>query len=223
MARVKRESEQVPFDERAADRQRCYFRIVRDLGSRYCWRNVDRFEIYDPRQERVHHQMLAVAPQLPQLVSRGQGLIWYGHVGTGKDHMMAWLLHQAAGRFGIHCRWVRGLDLYGRLRDGMKSGAGGGTEEALLNLWTEPQVLAVSDPIPPANELSDWRQEFLQRLIDRRYRDLKSTWATMNVSNLDEADGILSNQVFDRLQEGAKKFACFWPSYRERQPLTEAV
>ena len=41
------------------------------------------------------------ALDLPSIVARGAGLIFYGPVGTGKDHLLAVMLYQAAGKHGL--------------------------------------------------------------------------------------------------------------------------
>ncbi len=187
-----------------------------NLGARYTAERLDlgRFEIYHADQRAVVERVRALAERLPELVKQGVGLIWYGGVGSGKDHLMGWLLHQAAGRYGISCRWEFGLDLFGVVRDRMDSGH---KEEDLLRELARPDVLAISDPLPAAGGLSPFRLEFLHRLAERRYRQLKPTWVTMNALSPEDADEQLSAQVFDRLRESAEMFPCFWPSFRERK------
>jgi hypothetical protein len=77
--------------------------------------------------------------------------------------------------------------------------------------------LAISDPIPPVGEPTAWNLGQLYRLLDRRYRDLKQTWVTLNALSIEDADAKLSAPMFDRLREDAELFACFWPSFRERR------
>src|SRR5262245_15360443 len=91
-------------------------------------------------------------------------------------------------------------------------------EAKMFRDLSRPQILAISDPVPPAGELKAWRVECLYRLIDRRYRQLKSTWMTINATSPEDAEQNLSSPVWDRLQELAVLVPCFWPSYRERKP-----
>jgi DNA replication protein DnaC len=79
-----------------------------------------------------------------------------------------------------------------------------------------PQILAVSDPIPPMGETSAWNAALLYRIVEWRYRDLKATWMTLNAESLEEAQHLTTPAVFDRLREGAIMIPCFWPSYRGR-------
>lgn len=199
----------------AADRARLFAMsaVARDLGGRYAPERVrlDAFHVYDPKQKPVLERLRALAGRLPEFVATGGGVLFYGLVGTGKDHLLAWLLYQAAGR-GLSCRWVNGQEVYGRFRDAMDGGA---SEDDLLRHLAEPQVLAVSDPIPPVGSPTAWNVSQLYRLLDRRYRALKSTWVSVNALSADDADAKLSAPVFDRLREGAELFPCFWDSYRK--------
>jgi DNA replication protein DnaC len=188
--------------------------LTRDLGHRYAPERVGKgsYEVYDQKQSAALDALKAFRADLPAKLERGAGLILYGTVGTGKDHLLAAMLYHAA-LSGERCRWCNGQDLYGSMRDRMDKGP---SEEAWLNQWTSPRVLGLSDPIPPAGDLSPWRMELLYRLVDRRYRAMRSTWATLNVLSPEDADRQLSHQVFDRMQDGALVVPCFWPSYRER-------
>jgi DNA replication protein DnaC len=188
--------------------------IAKDLGLRYSRErtSLDLFETKSPQQEAVKKLVLEIGHRLPVMTERGEGVVLYGTVGSAKDHLMAALLYQAA-ETGITCRRINGQDFFGRVRDSMDDH--GESERKILDELSTPQVLAISDPIPPANSLSDFRLELLYRLVNRRYEMLRPTWATMNVESPEEADQLLSSQTWDRLQEGAELIACFWPSHRK--------
>lgn len=185
------------------------------LGRRYAADVValDAFQVYHAAQKKTVARLQSMRPKLPGLVRSGSGLIFFGSVGTGKDHLMAAMLY-ACCEAGIHCDWVNGQTLFQRFRDGM---SGDDRESSIVQSFFAPQVLAISDPTPPV-PLKDesWRLETLYRVIDKRYRDMKSTWLTINAVDANDADAKLSAQVFDRLRDGAEMIPCFWPSFRER-------
>jgi DNA replication protein DnaC len=186
-------------------------KLAGQLGARYGpgLATLERFEVYDPpRQEPVLRRMQEFAASIGH---QGRGLVLFGPVGTGKDHLLAALLYRAVAA-GLSCLWQSGMDLYGSFRDRM----GEAPEEESLRRLCSPDVLGLSDPTPPANELTAWRLELLYRIIDRRYRALKATWITLNARDTAQAESKLGSQVWDRLQEGAMVVPCFWPSYRER-------
>jgi DNA replication protein DnaC len=79
---------------------------------------------------------------------------------------------------------------------------------------TRPNVLAISDPTPPLGELSDYQRSMLFRVVDRRYRDLRPTWVTINAADSAEAERKIAPNIIDRLAHGALVLRCNWPSYR---------
>lgn len=192
-----------------ASAQRRLAALGYDLGARYSFdrTRLSRFEIYDQRQRVVIDALTAF------LADESRNLILFGPVGTGKDHLLAAALYHAARR-GDSCRWVNGQEFYGSVRDRMDSA---NSEADWFARWTAPHVLGISDPVQPVGELTPWRIELLYRLIDRRYRAMRATWVTLNVRSEEEADQRMSQQVFDRLREGAVVIPCFWPSYRARK------
>ena len=78
-----------------------------------------------------------------------------------------------------------------------------------------PHVLVLDDPLPPNGRLSDYQSAMLYRVVDGRYRNLKPTFVSMNVSGPAEADARLSAPVVDRLRHDALCLVCDWPSYRQ--------
>jgi hypothetical protein len=186
------------------------------LGTRYAFNCVglDSYEIYHEAQKPIVERLTRLVPTLDKLVQAGRGLVFYGLVGTGKDYLMASMLYEAAGRYGIDCAWASGPDIYER--------SSGDTHSCMsralkVTSWPTASVMGISDPAPPAGDLPAWNLAKLGDLIDRRYRAGKSTWVTLNAKSIEEAYKKLSDPVFDRLQEGAEIFPCFWPSFRERK------
>lgn len=188
--------------------------LAGNLGPRYSPSRVklDTFEVYHRDQRAVVDRLKAIAPELPERTKAGKGLVFYGTVGAGKDHLMAAMLYVVAGH-GIRAKWVNGQDVYGRFRDSMDTGQ---REEEILQDLAAPAILAISDPIPAVGDPSPWNVSQLYRLLDRRYRSLRPTWASLNALSIEQADEKLSAPVFDRLRDSAEFFRCFWPSFRER-------
>ncbi len=190
-------------------------RLNKDLGRRYSVKrcSLESFQVYAKGQREALDSLCGVAEDWPDRLNRGEGLIFLGSVGAGKDHLCAAMLGVAVAKHGFRCGWIGGQELFGRFRDQIDKA---GPEREQTKELVEPDVLAISDPIPAAGDLTRWSLDQLYRLIDRRYRDMKSTWITINAASPEEADERLSAQVFDRLREGACIIRCFWPSFRER-------
>ena len=189
-------------------------KLARRLGARYSPDRVslDRFETHHPAQPPVLARVRAIALGVGEFVASGRGLVLYGSVGTGKDHLLAALLY-AASAAGLSADWTNGLEMLGIFRDAMGSDE---LEGSLIARFAGPAVLGIRDPLPPVGESSSWRTETLYRVLDARYRRMRPTWMTLNVISIDEADRALSAPVFDRLRDDAELLRCFWPSYRER-------
>lgn len=195
-------------------------RTATELGERYSPERSTfaKYHVYHPNQKPVLERIIQLSAKLDALVSEGTSIILYGPVGTGKDHLLAALLYEAARRFFFACAWRSSVDLYRNMRDRMDSGE---TEEGVIRELAKPAILALSDPPPPDGELSAFKLEFLFSVIDRRYRKMLPTWITINVQTTHEAEMKLSTQIWDRLQHGAEIVPCFWPSYRERKQKGE--
>ena len=147
-----------------------------------------------------------------QNVTAGRGVVLFGPPGTGKDHLMAGLMVAAIREGGFAVNWQNGMDLFGRVRDAMDTDT---RERDIIRDFTAPDVLVISDPVPPWGDLTQFQAAFLFRVIDARYRQKVPTWVTANFTNGDEAGGRLGTQVLDRLKDGALSIYCNWESYRK--------
>lgn len=62
------------------------------------------------------------------------------------------------------------------------------TEEELIGEFCWPTILYLSDPLPPFGELTPFQASALFSVIDRRYRDRKPVWISLNVADATEAE-----------------------------------
>jgi DNA replication protein DnaC len=172
--------------------------------------SLDRFEVRHKGQKLILDRVQALAGRLPEIVKRGECIVWYGTPGTGKDHMMMALLHQAFQR-GLRCRWWQGSALYDVLRARSRGDN--------LPLWSDgtPDILAISDPVTPGAEVPGWLLGQLFGVIDGRYSSMRPTFLTVNANSEEELAAHLSGQLFDRLKHNGHLLPCFWPSYRSEQ------
>ena len=186
---------------------------MNDLGPHYPTGIADlsKYQVYHKNQKSALDQVRRLAGSLKELLAGRSGIIWYGTKGTGKDHLAAALLYHAAS-LGQNARFVFGMSLFSQFRDGMAKEC---LEAETLGRYLNPEVLCISDPLPPLGELSPWNVQVLFRIVDGRQRAKRTTWATMNVADLEEAERRLSPPVFDRLRDRAEIIPCFWPSHRK--------
>jgi DNA replication protein DnaC len=190
--------------------------LARTLGPRYgpkrC--SLDTFEARTPAQRAVKQRLAELFISWPKPLLEGRGLVFLGGVGGGKDHLMAAALYEAAGKHRAACKWVNGLDLFGDARDRI---ARKECESEQVEELTGTDILAISDPLPPGGSLTDWQINLLLRVIDRRYRDMRPIFVTVNADDERDADERLTAPVWDRLQECCEVVKCCWASYRGRK------
>lgn len=141
-----------------------------------------------------------------------RAVLLYGPVGTGKDHLLAAMMRFACNSLNMRVVWRDGSDLFGEFRDNMR---GGIEESKLLERFTGADVLAISDPVPPFGGLTEYQAGMFFRIIDRRYRDMRPTWITINVKDRAEAVQRMGASIVDRLGHNALGLCCNWESYRK--------
>lgn len=188
------------------------------MGRRYADCRLDNFELTEnrlhrPKQREVVGRIQGVVDAVDAEIDAGRNVALFGPVGTGKDHLLAAMV-RAACMAGRSVEWVNGVDLFGDVRDAIDSEK---AEAHLLSQWTAPDVLAISDPLPPWGPLTPFQAQILFRIVDRRYRDRKPVWITANFADGKEAGERLGVQVVDRIRDGAVQLYCAWPSYRRAQ------
>jgi len=147
----------------------------------------------------------------------GQSILFVGPKGGGKDHLMVGVLRSIVDGYGIEShrmRYVDGLTMFGEFRDTIRSNT---SESSVIESYAKPHLLAISDPLPPAGNLSEYEQRMILRVIDRRYRDCRPMAATINASGREEIEKRMGPQSADRLLEHATIVKCNWPSYRQRK------
>jgi DNA replication protein DnaC len=190
--------------------------LLKQLGPRFHPDRVslENYEATGEGQQWVMRRVRALAERLPASIREGESLVLYGTPGTGKDHLLASLLHLAAGKHGISAGWTSGARLYARFRDLIRAARGEGNETALVDSFARWGVLGISDPIPPADDPSSWAVNQLHAVIDARYAALRPTWFTVNVLKKDDLKEKLTVQLYERLADQGLVLPCFWPSYR---------
>lgn len=191
------------------------------IGRRYEDCRLDNFLTDDPDQDASRRKAETLqrlsqwAGDIRKNIDRGQNIILHGPVGTGKDHLLVALAYLAAPLVN-DIQLVRGCDLFANSRDRFDSQQ---TEKALLSEYAKPNILILSDPTPPRGVLSEFQATTLYRILDRRYRDLKPTWVSVNASDYADAERKLSGPTADRLRDGALVCHLNWASFRKSQRI----
>jgi DNA replication protein DnaC len=203
------------FDAQTKERARRaseWSRLVSRLGRRYAEADLDSFQAATQPQEIVKAKVAEYIEHVEDNVLAGRGVLLYGPPGTGKDHLATAIMRAAILDAGMTVTWTDGADFYGLVRDRIDSAQ---SEANLVYDFRAPDLLAMSDPIPPLGRVdSAYQLSMLFRIIDKRYRENKATLVTLNVADRAEAEQRLSPNIIDRLAHGALACHCNWPSYR---------
>lgn len=150
------------------------------------------------------------AASIPARIAANEGVVLFGPIGTGKDHLAFAICKCAVMGSGLSVGWINGQDWFGKTRDAMDTAT---SEESLIREHNA-DLLVISDPVPPFGNLTQHQATMLYRLVNRRYNFGKPTIATVNVANDAEADQRIGAPTWDRLSAGAWKIFCNWPTHR---------
>jgi len=200
--------------ERKAEVQRRLAALWAERGERYSRCTLDNFEVENAAQKAVLEALRSLAAHLAEYIRAGHNLIANGPPGTGKDHAMTALMRLAI-EAGLSVTWTSGPRLFAAWRDRIDSDAG---EEAFTRKLVAPDVLAISDPVPPYGSPTPWQAAKLYELIDARYSRRRAVWVTMNCGDREEAAARLGEAVLDRLRHDATTLTLDWPSFRRPAP-----
>lgn len=181
-------------------------------GERYRACTLDNFVITTPMQQRVVDHLRGYLDKLDDNLAACRGIVLYGPVGTGKDHLLFAVVREIVRRReDVTVCWKNGQDWFGDVRDAMDADV---SEAKLMHKLSTAKVAVISDPLPPIGGLGNHMATMLYRVIDDRYNANLPTFVSVNVRDNDEADERMGAATWDRLCGGAYKICCNWPSHR---------
>jgi DNA replication protein DnaC len=215
-ARERQEALRAREERDRAERLRAF---LTSRGKRYEGCTLDNFEVRTPEQGKVVESLRSYGARMTAEVAAGRGVVLFGGVGSGKDHLVVALSRVAILDHGLSVVWKNGLELFADFR---RVVAGDLAESKVFADLTRPDVLALSDPIPPSGPATEFQAAMMLRAIEARYNAMRPVWVTMNVRSSAEADQRLGAPIVDRLRDGAVCCFCSWPSYRAAQPAGES-
>lgn len=193
------------------ERLRRKLAIVAQVGRRYERATLETFKATTVDQRDVLSEVSDYARNIGDHVREGVGLVLMGPSGTGKDHLTTAVMFVAADA-GFSVKWVNGVSLFAGARDAIRNDD---SEKSWVDRYVSPDVLAISDPVPPAGMIREgWQISKLFEILDGRYREQKPTMLTINVASREEAVGRMSENVVQRIEDRCIVVTCNWPSYR---------
>lgn len=208
-----------PWKNTLNDKERfeAFKALAKLRGARYVPATLDTYEATSAEQREVVARLRGFQRDGIPNLHRGGGLLLYGPEGTGKDHLLFAMLRHAIIDCGYSATWRDGMGLQDEIRESI----GEGKQSELRRKLCEPQILAISDPLPPRSgesekdDLSAWNLQFLRDVIDRRYSALKSTWFTFNGTSLDALKVALLPPLTARIADCSTELLCRWRSNRK--------
>jgi len=211
-----------PWTKRLDDGARfeSFKELAKVRGARYAPATLETYQTQRPEQRAVVERLRAFQRDGVPNLHRGGGLLFYGPEGTGKDHLLFAMLRHAIIECGYSAMWRDGMGMQDEIRESI----GDGKQSELRRRLCDPQILAISDPLPPRSgesdkdDLSAWNLQFLRDVIDRRYSALKSTWFTFNGTSLDALKVALLPPLTARIADCSTEILCNWKS--NRKPAT---
>lgn len=131
---------------------------------------------------------------LKSKISKGAIIALLGNRGTGKTQMACCLIgHTVFNEFNTG-RYVKALDMFLEIREGMKNGC----EKESMNEFLRPFTLVI-DAYEVRSE-SDFENRMIDHIIDRRYDDRKTTIVISN-DNMDTFVKNIGLSSMDRIRE----------------------
>lgn len=188
--------------------------LARDCGPRLLdpvtLKQAD-YDLYHKDQSPLLDEIEAYLEQIEIRIGRGDGMILVGKPGTGKDHLCVRVARQAVIDCEADARWIDGKSLWPMALEGVR----GGPDK--LVQFISPTILILSDPVDPKEPLAPYQHSALSRIINERYQAKRPTFVTANCKDLKEMEARTDSRLMSRLKDGALKWLCNWPDYRDKE------
>lgn len=157
-------------------------------------------------EHETQQQMLAAATAFADGSLDAWSLSFAGGMGSGKTHLLVAAIQArlAAGETAVY---VTAPSLFAGLRTAIAQQT---DPDAMIAGLVAADTLAL-DEFPTVDELTDWRADQLDRLINDRYRGRKATIVASN-----HLPAAWPPRVRDRLTEGVIVLTADLPSWRAR-------
>lgn len=191
--------------------------IDKSIGRRYVNCTLDGYKIWNEKQALAVQQCRDYVLNFGEHFRAGTSLVFIGPKGTGKDHLMVATIKAICAGYENKSNRQRaiyrdGLRLFAEFRGTINNNR---AEDSVVDVYIQPDLLALSDPVPPVGSLSEYEQRMLLRVIDGRYRECRPMTATINASKRAEMETRMGPQSTDRLLDIAVVVKCNWESYRQ--------
>jgi DNA replication protein DnaC len=138
-----------------------------------------------------------------------------GKRGVGKTQLAVSVVRKCAGEL-MTCQYVKAMDLFRDLRRAyapVAKGERGEREDDIIDKWVGYDLLVI-DECHQRGE-TDWEQNTLVNLLDRRYDSHNCTILIANQTRAEFAES-MGSSIVSRIHETGEAFECDWGSYRKQ-------
>ena len=180
------------------------------IGKRFKYATFNDFKEVNPDAKKVKSACVTYAATFPARLNSGDGLIFSGNVGTGKNMLAACIARAAveAGHTSLHTTVLK------MIRKVKKTWNTKECEQEAIDSFSKPDLLIINEV--GVQFESKTEELYLTEIIDDRYEAMK---CTILISNFNEGElsEILGSRVIDRFYEGGSCLLRFpWNSYRRK-------
>lgn len=138
--------------------------------------------------------------KIKQAISEEKSIFLTGKTGTGKTHLaiaslIEYCIVNKPDSWKKYPRFLSSVELFLNLKQTFN---GDGSEKEILDAYSRIPLLCIDDV--GAEKISDWTRQIFYALVDRRYRDIKQTIITSNLS-LDKISELIDDRIASRIVE----------------------
>ena len=169
------------------------------IPSKYHGSTFGNFDAPDPAKRAARHNASRFAAEF---VEGERGLIYYGHCGTGKTHLVVAIMRYLLINRGIKVRFIEFMHLLSDLRAAFSDSK---PTYGLMNRLTAVPVLAIDEL--GKGRGSEWEMSVLDELISSRYNAGRTTLFTTNyfvgrgIENQPGLNEKVGERIYSRLME----------------------
>ena len=150
------------------------------VGERYFGAKVNSFDVHTAGQRHAKQEIMDFING--KAWTYGRGGVFIGSPAMGKTFLLCAMLKEVARR-GLTIGHLSLNAFFLELRDSFKSKRN--TEREVLAKYLKPKVLVIEDIQGMKNKDDEWQYKVFFMLLDGRYEQNKSTFATSNKTSQD--------------------------------------
>lgn len=171
---------------------------LKNLDRYYCWMNVP--ILYRNKLLKDFKGYIDEVRTAKETIEKGKSLFLSGKCGTGKTHlavalMVDWLYKTKPEQSKEFPQFLPAVEFFVELKNTFD---GNGSEKDVLDKYSLIPLLVIDDI--GAEKITDWSRQSFYTLVDRRYRMMKQTIITSNLS-LGDISKLIDDRISSRIVE----------------------